>query len=401
MARPAWVVPARRLRRAARRRCAVTAGAQLLRHRVARGRGRTGRVVRRRRHRGAGRRRRRRGALRRPAPRSGLAARAAGRRDPWLRPDAAGAGGRQVIVYGGAPPPSYAWAFDRGDGLFNVGYGELLDADRRRPRGALLEQLEALLPGATDGGDRLGGSPAAAVGRALAAARRAGAAGRRRRRAGQPDDRRGHLLRRRHRCCRPGRRRGDRRGRARTRPEPCTRGRPRRCSAATCGTSASPDGCRRSGAVLDAGLRAAGRRPARLRRPRRARTGRGRITPRLVGGLAATSPTGRPSRTAPRTARPAPIDEETRMEILSVRGVLPEHRYTQAGDHRRVRARDRSAGASTSGCCGGSTPTPGSSGGTWRCRWTEYAALDDFGRGQRRVHRGRRGARRAGASPTR
>ena len=34
---------------------------------------------------------------------------------------------RQVIVYGTRRQPSYAWAFDRGDGLSNVGYGELLD----------------------------------------------------------------------------------------------------------------------------------------------------------------------------------------------------------------------------------------------------------------------------------
>lgn len=59
--------------------------------------------------------------------------------------------GRQVIRYGERTQPSYAWAFDRGDGLANVGYGELL------PRGGgegsppsrrlLLEQLEELLPG--------------------------------------------------------------------------------------------------------------------------------------------------------------------------------------------------------------------------------------------------------------
>ncbi len=59
--------------------------------------------------------------------------------------------GRQVIRYGDRRQPSYAWAFDRGDGLVNVGYGELLpgDGDRREPpnRALLLEQLEVLIPG--------------------------------------------------------------------------------------------------------------------------------------------------------------------------------------------------------------------------------------------------------------
>ena len=35
--------------------------------------------------------------------------------------------GRQIIRYGERPQPSYAWAFDRGDGLSNVGSGELAD----------------------------------------------------------------------------------------------------------------------------------------------------------------------------------------------------------------------------------------------------------------------------------
>lgn len=60
------------------------------------------------------------------------------------RPDRAG---RQVIRYGvGRPQPSYAWAFDRGDGLSNVGYGELVGSGQRPSRRVLLEQLERLLP---------------------------------------------------------------------------------------------------------------------------------------------------------------------------------------------------------------------------------------------------------------
>ncbi len=64
--------------------------------------------------------------------------------------------GRQVIRYGERRQPSYAWAFDRGDGLANVGYGELLpgerDTDRAPSRRLLLEQLELLVPGAASTG---------------------------------------------------------------------------------------------------------------------------------------------------------------------------------------------------------------------------------------------------------
>jgi flavin-dependent dehydrogenase len=57
----------------------------------------------------------------------------------------------QVIVFGTGRQPAYAWAFDRGDGLSNIGYGELLDARPRPTRAHLLEQVEALLPGSTAG----------------------------------------------------------------------------------------------------------------------------------------------------------------------------------------------------------------------------------------------------------
>jgi geranylgeranyl reductase family protein len=64
--------------------------------------------------------------------------------------------GRQLIRYGTRRQPSYAWAFDRGDGLANVGYGELLphDRSRHRPpsRQLLLDQLEELVPGAASSG---------------------------------------------------------------------------------------------------------------------------------------------------------------------------------------------------------------------------------------------------------
>jgi geranylgeranyl reductase family protein len=64
--------------------------------------------------------------------------------------------GRQVIRYGHRRQPSYAWAFDRGDGLANVGYGELLPGERHGgapSRRLLLDQLELLVPGAATTGD--------------------------------------------------------------------------------------------------------------------------------------------------------------------------------------------------------------------------------------------------------
>lgn len=55
--------------------------------------------------------------------------------------------GRQIIRYGERPQPAYAWSFDRGDGLSNVGYGELASRVGPRPRTLLLDQLDHLLPG--------------------------------------------------------------------------------------------------------------------------------------------------------------------------------------------------------------------------------------------------------------
>ena len=63
--------------------------------------------------------------------------------------------GTQVIRYGDRRQPSYAWAFDRGDGLSNIGYGELLPDDRTDDppnRTLLLDQLERLLPGSVESG---------------------------------------------------------------------------------------------------------------------------------------------------------------------------------------------------------------------------------------------------------
>jgi geranylgeranyl reductase family protein len=64
-------------------------------------------------------------------------------------PTPPGRRGTQVIRYGDRRQPAYAWAFDRGDGLSNIGYGELLPPDGEEPpsRGLLLDQLDQLLPG--------------------------------------------------------------------------------------------------------------------------------------------------------------------------------------------------------------------------------------------------------------
>jgi geranylgeranyl reductase family protein len=60
--------------------------------------------------------------------------------------------GRQVIRFGQDRQPSYAWAFDRGDGWSNVGYGEVLSDRWSTPSHALMVQrVEDLLPGSTSG----------------------------------------------------------------------------------------------------------------------------------------------------------------------------------------------------------------------------------------------------------
>ncbi len=83
-----------------------------------------------------------------PAPRRALALRG-------YAPTPAHRAGQQVIRYGPRRQPSYAWAFDRGDGLSNVGYGELVDGTAEpTSRADLLAQLEDLLPGTVaDGTD--------------------------------------------------------------------------------------------------------------------------------------------------------------------------------------------------------------------------------------------------------
>ena len=154
MARPVWVIPrevfdARLVERA------VAAGAVLARHRVARLELRDGTVVVDGLHAarvlvGAD------GAH--SVVRAWSRGAETGRRALALRgyaPTPEHRRGTQVIRYGSRRQPAYAWAFDRGDGLSNVGYGELLPGpgDGDAPsRALLLDQLEELLPGAAEGG---------------------------------------------------------------------------------------------------------------------------------------------------------------------------------------------------------------------------------------------------------
>jgi menaquinone-9 beta-reductase len=59
----------------------------------------------------------------------------------------------QVIAFGTVRQPAYAWSFDRGDGLANVGYGEPLNGGRiGATKAQLVERLDELLPGASAGG---------------------------------------------------------------------------------------------------------------------------------------------------------------------------------------------------------------------------------------------------------
>jgi menaquinone-9 beta-reductase len=154
LARPVWVIP-REVFDARLVRHATRAGARLRRHRVRdletaadtvavdgdiRARVLVGAdgahsVVRSRTGRG-------------PAARRAIAIRG-------YAPTPPGRSNTQLIAYGDRRQPSYAWAFDRGDGLSNVGYGELLDNRSEGPsRSLLLEQLDRLVPGAGVGATR-------------------------------------------------------------------------------------------------------------------------------------------------------------------------------------------------------------------------------------------------------
>src|SRR4051794_4024211 len=68
-----------------------------------------------------------------------------------VRPELDGA---QVIAFNpDGAWPAYAWSFPIGDGRANVGYGQILPADGPGPtRRQLAERLDALLPGASEGG---------------------------------------------------------------------------------------------------------------------------------------------------------------------------------------------------------------------------------------------------------
>ncbi len=77
------------------------------------------------------------------APRAALAVRG-------YAPVLPGHRGAQTIVFGPGRQPAYAWSFDRGDGLANVGYGVLLGSRGAHPtRRELIGRLERLVPGST------------------------------------------------------------------------------------------------------------------------------------------------------------------------------------------------------------------------------------------------------------
>lgn len=59
--------------------------------------------------------------------------------------------GRQVIRFGQQRQPSYAWAFDRGDGWSNIGYGEVLGRRAPPSRDTMTAALDRLLPEVSDG----------------------------------------------------------------------------------------------------------------------------------------------------------------------------------------------------------------------------------------------------------
>ena len=104
------------------------------------------------------------------------------------------------------------------------------------------------------------------------------------------------------------------------------------------------------------------------------------------------------ARTVHRSTRPS-HEEDSHARSCAVRGALPEHRYPQEEITDAFAGVIAAAAASTSGCCAGSTPTPASSTGTWRCRWrstpgsaTSASANDLFIEARRRARRA--GARR-------
>lgn len=67
-------------------------------------------------------------------------------------PTPGGRAGLQVIAFDTSHHPAYAWSFDRGDGLSNVGYGVLAGGGALGvPKRQLMQRLEMLLPGSTQG----------------------------------------------------------------------------------------------------------------------------------------------------------------------------------------------------------------------------------------------------------
>ena len=299
-----------------------------------------------------------------------------------------------MIRYGPRAQPAYAWAFDRGDGWSNVGYGELLPGTVTGPsrgtapsRALLLEQLEELLPGTVpDGRDWKGhhlplsgwrwkqpdgrvllvGDAAALVNPmtgegiyyAVATGILAGRTAARCLTAGDP-------------------------GHAGAAHRKAVRGLLARHLKHTW-TAAR---LARVPAIVDAGIRAADRDRHAFDALVELGLGDGRIGPRLAVGLA---------RQLPRSFVPTRPPTRSRMPILSVRSALPGHRYPQQQltdafaafvtdgglDEAVLRRLHRNAGVETRHVV---------------LELDQYAGLRDFGAANDLLHRARGRARVPGA----
>ena len=168
------------------------------------------------------------------------------------------------------------------------------------------------------------------------------------------------------------------------------------CWPRTCKHTWTASRLARSPAVVDAGIRAAGRDRRRLRRPRRDRPGRRPDHP---------APRRRPRR-RPRPPIPLPTPPTEQRGAEHGDPVRPRRPARLTATPRRsitdaFAAVDRRRTPRRGGAAAASTPTPAWSHRHLVLPLDQYAELGDFGAGQRPVHRARRRARLAGARSTR
>ena len=86
----------------------------------------------------------------------------------------------------------------------------------------------------------------------------------------------------------------------------------------------------------------------------------------------------------------------SREPVVAVAPALPEHRYAQAGDHRRLRRGRPARRHRPARCSTGCTRPPACRTATSRCRSSRLPGAGRLRRRQRRLHRGRHRARRPG-----